>query len=165
MSAAPRELAPSLRQMNFACGRPAPNLTTLSMSWFCNSAPKTITTSRSARSVDAKSASSKQIELRGESAGGSEADASKRTVSPSHPFGTRTNCFACRQSLIIRELMVTGLGQELYLASLRPTPRKLHDVVAGNATGPDHRPPSARQQDGRHHRRSPRSVCQATAVH
>ena len=60
---------------------------------------------------------------------------------------------------------LAGLGQEPFLGSLRPPPVELRAGLAGDATGPDERPHSAREQDGRDHRRAPRSVGEATAGH
>ena len=64
-----------------------------------------------------------------------------------------------------RRRLVAGLGQEPFLGSLRPPPGEVVMEVAGDAAGPEERPPSAREQDGRDHRRAPRSVREATGGH
>ena len=57
------------------------------------------------------------------------------------------------------------LGQEPFLGSLRPPPMQVVIEGAGEAAGPDERPHSTREQDGRDHRHAPRSVRETTGGH
>ncbi len=62
-----------------------------------------------------------------------------------------------------RRRLAAGLGEEPFLGALRPTPPELRIVVAVDAVGPDEHPRSAGEQDGRGHRRTPRSSRKAAA--
>ena len=82
--------------------------------------------------------------------------------SGSGPFVRRLRCRGSRSD---RRRLIAGFGHEPFLGSLRPPPLELRIGVAGDALGPHEREHSAREQDGRDHRRAPRSVREATAGH
>ena len=60
---------------------------------------------------------------------------------------------------------VAGWLQEPFLRSLRPPPMQVVVETGGEATGPEERPPSTREQDGRDHRHAPQSVRETTSGH